>query len=81
MSNENIRRIRLLRSDGTHRCWISRMDRQKLMEGGHVAAVDPGTVRLLSDTEKRETRRSGERVLEAAGVRVARRRAGLGKIW
>lgn len=72
--------IRLERADGSHRCWISRVDRQKLMEGGHVVAVDEGTVRLLSDEEKRENRRAGERVLEAAGVRVARRRAGLGRI-
>ena len=77
---ESRRPVRLLREDGSHRCWISRVDRQKLVEGGHVVVVDENSVRFLSDEERREGRKAGERTLEAAGIRVWRRQRGLGKI-
>jgi hypothetical protein len=69
--------IALCREDGSHRVWISEEDARKLIEGGHAVREDEKRVRLLSDKEKGEARRS----LEAVGLRTHRRMRGLGGVF
>lgn len=73
--------VSLQREDGSHRCWISETDRDKLLAGGHVMAVSENKVRLLSSEEKAERKRAVERALDAVGVQVARRQRGIGKVF
>lgn len=70
------RTVRLLREGGEHRCWIRVEDREKLVVGGHAIVVDGGTVRLLSDGEKRGARRT----MEAVGLRTREGQRGLGGV-
>ena len=68
--------VRLLREDGQHKCWVSRIDRQRLIEGGHVEVVDDRTVRLMSTREKAER----GRLVSVGGVKRVMDGRGLGRM-